>query len=370
MIIKDFIRAILREFLCLFYYKSRRKKIDVGRGGKPLKPGITAVVAAKNEEFTIPICLKSLLGVADQIVCIDNGSTDNTMQEIEEFKRKHGNEVEIDVISLPGALLGDCRNAGLNATRYQWHFRCDADMICRTSGEESMIRLRGDVLKNNTPRAIQLPRMNITGDFFHQNKKDGTFIDEGENFLIWFNKDIEYDEFGKFDAIKVPIYYRNVIADKAYIVHCCGLKSVENLMHRFHYFTWREKYNGARTEPDRERIRDFKKFVLARNMFLFGTTDKAAVKWRYLRQLSVHFEKIDEEIDYPDSIKELMKKGGNRFEVLYRDGEPYTRIDTKDEELLNYRPTEEDLNWDIEYFFQRIDEEEKDIDGSIYFHVL
>ena len=57
-------------------------------------------------------------------------------------------KIEVDILEMPGALLGDCREAGLNATRYQWHLRWDADMVCKTSGEESMIQLREKVLKS------------------------------------------------------------------------------------------------------------------------------------------------------------------------------------------------------------------------------
>ncbi len=360
MAIKDSIRLLLGKFYYLCHYRLFRKKLDVDAKGNPLKPGITAVVAAKDEEYTIPLCLKSLIGVADQIVCIDNGSTDNTVREMEEFKRRHGDEIEVDIISLPGALLGDCRNAGLDATRHQWHFRCDADMICKTAGKESMLSLREEVLKDNTPRAIKLPRTNIIGDFSHRHKTSD-FIDEGENFLIWYNRDLQYKEYGKFDEARAPIYYKLVVAEKSYILHCIGLKSVENLIHRFHYFTWRESYNRARTEAERETLKDFKKFVNKRNQYLFDTTDPIAVKWRYLRQLSVHFQKIDEKLDYPDLLKEIIEKGEERFKVVYKDGAPYTRLDNKDEALLSYKPTEEDLKWDMNLFFQRLKEEENNM---------
>lgn len=353
MIIKRTVRIVLRGILYHFHYKPRKDEIEVDMNGNPLKPGITAVVAAKNEEYTIPLCLRSLLGVVDQIVCIDNGSTDHTMNEIEAFKLRHGDEVEVDIITMPGALLGDCRNAGLEKAKYQWHFRCDADMICKRAGENSMISLREKILKDDTPRAIQLPRTNIEGDFHHK-YKDTDIDDIGEPFLIWYNKDVAYSEFGKFDAIRVPMYYKQVKERKSFIFHCIGLKSVDNLLHRFHYFAWREKFNKARNDKERETVQDFATFVENRNRELFGTTLSATVKWRYMRQYAHVFERISEEIEYPDVLEEMIEKGEERFEVIYKNGKPNSRIDKKDTELMDYRPTKEDLEWDIDSFIQKV----------------
>lgn len=75
--LKQIIRSFLSPVLYFFYYKWVKKSYEISRNGKPLKHGITAVVAAKNEDYTIPLCLKSLIGIADQIICIDNGSEDH-----------------------------------------------------------------------------------------------------------------------------------------------------------------------------------------------------------------------------------------------------------------------------------------------------
>ena len=144
--LKKLIRSILRAVLYNGWYRWVRSW-DESRNGAPLKDGITAVVSAKNEAYIIPFCLESLVGVVDQVVCIDNGSDDGTLEAMNAFKEKFAGRIEVDILEMPNALLGDCRNAGLDYTRYKWHLRWDADMVCRTSGKEDMKLLREKVLK-------------------------------------------------------------------------------------------------------------------------------------------------------------------------------------------------------------------------------
>lgn len=350
---KTLLRKILQPFFYFLYYVPFKKSINVTRDGKPLKLGITAVVAMKNEEYTLPLCLESLIGFADQIVIIDNGSEDSSLEKAKEFKEKFGNKVEIDIIEMPGALLGDCREAGLKATRYQWHLRWDADMVAHTDGPNDMKLLRQKVLKDNTPRAIQLPRINIYGDLKHTM---GKISDPGEPILIWFNKDLFYREYGKFDSIRVPFYFKQDKEIKNYYFHCSGLKSDENLIHRFHYFTWREYYNQFNDTSRPKILKDINEFKKVRNQYLFQTNDALSIKYRYMRQLVSQFVKYKEDVygEYPVILQREMKKTNQRFEVLYKDFKPYIRIDNNDITMQSYSPTEEDIKWNINVFFEKL----------------
>ena len=136
--LKVIYRILIRPIHKLLFYNFNKSSIDLTRDGHPLKKGISAVVAMKNEEYTIPFCLESLIGFADQIIIIDNGSEDNSLLLAKKFKEKYHGKLEVDIIEMPGALLGDCREAGLKATKYQWHLRWDADMIAHTDGKFDM----------------------------------------------------------------------------------------------------------------------------------------------------------------------------------------------------------------------------------------
>jgi glycosyltransferase involved in cell wall biosynthesis len=328
-----------------------RRRLEVGRSGTALAPGITAVVSARDEAYTIRLSLRSLVGVADQIVCIDNGSQDNTLAEIEAFRREFGGRIEVDVLSMPGALLGECREAGLRLTRHQWHLRWDADLVAKTSGPESMAALRERVLRDDRPRTLQLPRTNLYGDLKHA-LAQLPILDPGEPILVRFGRGIEYREFGRFDAIRVPLHYQQTRESGRHYFHLSGLKSDVNLIHRFHYFTWRELVNrpGGSLDP---QLQDLESYKRARNLELFGTNEPCALKYRFRKQLSYLFtpylpEKFGE---YPALLQEELARP-QRFEIVVKDGRRW-RIDHEDREMLDYRPTEEDLQWDAERFLRR-----------------
>ena len=355
--IKKIYRLLIRPFSKLFFYTFRKKTLNRSRNDQPLKMGISAVVAMKNEEYTLPFCLESLIGFADQVIVIDNGSEDKSLELAKEFKKKHGNSMEVTIIEMPGALLGDCREAGLNATKFQWHLRWDADMIAHTDGDFDMKKLKEKALSDNTPRTIQLPRINLTGDLLHVVKQKDW--DVGEPILIWFNKDISYQEYGKFDTVRVPKYYLQIKENTNYYFHCQGLKSDINLIHRFHYFRWRELYNRYPPNALPDELKSYDEFVEKRNLFLFGTNNQNSVKYRYNRQLVHTFEKIN--IDkygyYPKVLRAEISEEKQRFKIEYMDGKPFLRVDKEDEEMINFKPSSEDLEWDIENFFKLLNQE-------------
>lgn len=352
---KGIARKIIRPFLYFFYYLPFKKNINISRSGIPLKKGITAVVAMKNEEYTLPFCLQSLVGFADQIVIIDNGSEDSSLEKARVFQEEFGDQLEVDILEMPNALLGDCREAGLKATRYQWHLRWDADMVAHTDGENNMKQLRDKVLQDDTPRAIQLPRLNLNGDLQHCDPNK--IVDAGEPILVWFNKQVFYKEYGKFDAIKLPFYFKQIKESKYYYFHCQGLKSDENLIHRFHYFRWREILNTFNKDTLPEFVFDLNEFKLKRNLYLFETSDINSIKFRYQRQLVPRFNKFNPEqygVYYPAILNQEINSGNERFKVIYKNDKPYLRKDKNDNSMINYVPTEEDLKWSLAGFFQKL----------------
>jgi glycosyltransferase involved in cell wall biosynthesis len=357
-LLKQNARKLLLPLLYVFYYKPLKSKIRVTRDGKPLKPGISAVVAAKDEEYTISMCLESLVEVADQVICIDNGSTDQTLKLMYAFKEKYGSKIQVDILEMPGALLGDCREAGLKQTQHQWHLRWDADMVCKTSGPDDMRELRKKILKDEHPRAIQLPRTNLMGDLHHTYAKESLIVDPGEPILISFSKDIFYKEYGKFDAIRVPFYYRQVRESKRYYFHLSGLKSANNLLHRWFYFEWRSEVNkykdkGHAVPP---AVEDFAAFKEAVALDRLNAKEPLSVKYRFLRQFAEGLTKYDVARygDYPKIVLDRIAAGDDRFEVNYSNGKPFMRTDKNDPEFIAYKPTNEDLSWDVDAYFARM----------------
>lgn len=350
---KTIFRSFIRPFALLSYSLNKSKK-ELSHTGETLKSGITAVIAMKNEDYTIGLCLESLVGFVDQFVVIDNGSTDNSLQIAHAFKEKYKNICEVDIFEMPDALLGDCRDLGLKNTRYQWHLRWDADMIAYSNGPNDIKKIKGQILQSNKPKTYQLTRINLYGDLEHTM---GKVLEDGEPWLVWFNKDLKYQEFGKFDALQVPFYYEQIIIPSNHIFHCSGTKSLENLIHRFHYFTWREYYNSFTNENRPKQIEDFETFKNLRNQYLFDSTEAEVVHYRYNRQLTSQFKKFDLHTFsyFPEVIQHELKNPHKRFEVCYKDNKPYFRYDSQDPLSNNWENIQDE--WDINQFFERIESE-------------
>ena len=88
------------------------------REGQP--PRLTVCLIAKNEERFIDGCLSSIRGLADQIVLVDTGSTDRTV----EIARSHGAEVHFRAWDND---FSAARNAALMHARGDWILILDAD---------------------------------------------------------------------------------------------------------------------------------------------------------------------------------------------------------------------------------------------------
>jgi glycosyltransferase involved in cell wall biosynthesis len=353
------IKAILRNFLSFIYYnlvyQYMRSKYEQTRGCNPLKPGISAVVAAKDEGVLIKYCLESLIGFADQIICIDNGSADDTLKVMQSFLEKNKKVLDISVISMPNSLLGECREMGLKKTKHQWHLRWDADMVFKTSGKEIHSELRKKVMSCLKPIAFQLPRTNLFGDFRHTSKVHDV-VDSGEPILIRFAKNIKYVEHGRFDIIKLPHYYRIIKEQKRYYHHFDGVKPDLRLMYRNCYFDWREKYNSTTDIDFRNSLEDFDVFKKEWQMERYQTNDTRSLKYRFQKEYLLQLKQYDVNIygDYPEIIRDLIYSDEARFEIEYINNKSIRRIDKMDQEMLNYTPTQDDLTYDPLIYLKKV----------------
>jgi len=80
---------------------------------------ISVVIVCKNEEDEIGRCLASLHGLTDDIVVLDNGSTDNT----KEIVQKEG----VRLIEESWEGFGKTKNKATRLAKYDWVLNLDAD---------------------------------------------------------------------------------------------------------------------------------------------------------------------------------------------------------------------------------------------------
>jgi len=94
---------------------------------------LSVVVCTYNRAAKLPDCLQNLLamtvpeGVAWELICVDNNSTDNTKEVIEGFARK--STIPIRYVFEPAQGLAHARNAGLTRGRGEIVAKTDDDCI-------------------------------------------------------------------------------------------------------------------------------------------------------------------------------------------------------------------------------------------------
>jgi tetratricopeptide (TPR) repeat protein len=114
----------------------------------PETPRLSVCVITKNEEQTLARCLNSVRGIADQIVVVDTGSTDRTV----EMARENGAEVYSFAWNDD---FSAARNAALEHATGDWVLTLDADEEFPSA---SHVELRKDT-KSNAVFAYRLPLM-------------------------------------------------------------------------------------------------------------------------------------------------------------------------------------------------------------------
>jgi glycosyltransferase involved in cell wall biosynthesis len=115
---------------------------------------LSVVVITKNEEANIEDCLRSVHGWADEIIVVDDESTDRTVALAEKyadkvFHRRMDNE-------------GGHRNWAYAQARNEWVLSLDADEYV-SGGLREEIR---EVLKSTSYHAFSVPLRNYIGDYW------------------------------------------------------------------------------------------------------------------------------------------------------------------------------------------------------------
>ncbi len=131
-------------------------------------PGISVLIATQNEEATVATSIRSFLEFGDEIVVVDNGSTDNTIDIVRELVRAFPDQIKFHhQPDLPD--LYHNRQFALEQSRFQWLLRGDSDYVAYTSGPRSIANLRAYLKQGSRflPPAIAVPQVNVSVDLWH-----------------------------------------------------------------------------------------------------------------------------------------------------------------------------------------------------------
>ena len=138
-------------------------------------PGISAVIRARDEEDVIELSVSSLLGIVDEIVVVDNGSRDGTVDRVAEVARLNDTATEVRLLSydVPISRCGTDHaatdpedpqslvafyNWTFSQARYRQSVKWDADMVATRFGRHLLSRLRLDTTE---PVVISFERLPV-----------------------------------------------------------------------------------------------------------------------------------------------------------------------------------------------------------------
>ena len=133
---RQYVNSVYDVLLDMEEEKSKKKK---------LMPGISLIIRAKNEELNVKFCIESVVDLVEEIIFVDNGSTDNTYFEVEKYAKKYKNiklyKYDISVSRAGVAHKEALANKNPNTLGlfYNWClsksttynvFKWDADFLC------------------------------------------------------------------------------------------------------------------------------------------------------------------------------------------------------------------------------------------------
>ena len=192
------------------------------------RTGVSAMLRVKNEAPKIRCCLASVLDIFDEIVVVDNGSTDGTQEIVRQFKQEHDRAGKMVLLDYPFniARCGPEHNSTPEhsvhslAYYYNWtlshctkRYVCkwDADMVVRNEARRSFLEFLGQ-LSHSEARAILLQ-----GQTVYKDASGRCFLSTddlvAEPRLFPFDSDNYYVKVEHFEQLRLPPSLQTVTFD-------------------------------------------------------------------------------------------------------------------------------------------------------------
>jgi glycosyltransferase involved in cell wall biosynthesis len=111
------------------------------------------VIITKNEEINLPRCLSSLKNLSNDILIVDSGSTDRTIEIAKKFGAR--------VIQMEWLGYAKTKNLGNREAHHDWILSLDADEVLSAELQNSLRNWKG---KDNT--IFYLDRITSIGDYW------------------------------------------------------------------------------------------------------------------------------------------------------------------------------------------------------------
>jgi hypothetical protein len=194
---------------------------------------ISANIVCNNEKYWIKDSILSIVNLVDEIIYVDDRTSDGSLNIVEELSKIHKN-IKIFRYEEHGLKnLGDLKNFALKVSKNEFVIRWDADFIAYDDIE----KLFDFCEKNkNVYDGYVLCGPNLSGDIYHQPSDKQSFGPECYLFNKQKSKFIsndKYPDYPSFDEKFKYCYPQNTHLGKShFFIHTNNLKSMERIAYR------------------------------------------------------------------------------------------------------------------------------------------
>jgi len=314
--------------------------------------GISCVIRARNEADWARLSIISILEFADEIIFVDNGSTDGTLELVKRLKEDAGIE-KLRIFTFPEIDGKKIRvdhfyNFAFGKAAKSWLFKWDADFIARTEEPWSIMSLK-ELWKRKKKKTdlVRLSAPNLWGDHRH------LLFDPPDDPLycferyLWRNRRWRFVMEGNFEKLVMKGRKKSLNigpgedpADhRVYFYHMKGLKPDGKIVERKVLGRW---WKHCMANPsERRSFQEWKSDV-------YGTSDpeeqaRLALHDAIKAGKAVPFKSVGGAWgDYPGLLKPYMENP--KYEIIYENGKPARRVTHPErevplpEEFKNGRP--------------------------------
>jgi glycosyltransferase involved in cell wall biosynthesis len=194
---------------------------------------ISANIVCNNERYWIKESILSIVELVNEIIYVDDNSSDGSLQIVEELSKKYTNIKIFEFKDHKLTNLGDLKNFALNKSTNDFVIRWDADFIAY----DDIYKLFEFCQSNRESYdGYILSGPNLSGDIYHYTEEKETFGPECYLFnrkKSRFIRTERYPDYPNFDKDFKYCYPQKTSLNKNYFfIHTNNLKSIEKIAYR------------------------------------------------------------------------------------------------------------------------------------------
>jgi glycosyltransferase involved in cell wall biosynthesis len=176
--------------------------------------GISAVIICRNEQQTIATTLDSLAGLVDEILVMDTGSTDNTLQILADY----GKQITLHIREWNNDFAA-ARNVAMAQTRHDWCLMIDADEYIASESRAIFRQTIARLMREDDGRTLYAPLIdNLNGTQLLNNAR----LFKKRPSLRYYGRVHEYLREAQSEIQLVPeirIYHTGYLTDSEHQKH-------------------------------------------------------------------------------------------------------------------------------------------------------